>query len=73
MEKLKRSATPSCFDCGCNLCLEEKIQIRLYFDPTNILNQKCELIARCWHKINLDCFQKQVNKQKMNNYDLLNS
>ena len=25
-----------CFDSGCNLFLEEKIQIMLYFDPSNL-------------------------------------
>ena len=36
---LKRSSTLSCFDGRCNLCLEEKIQIILYSDPGNLLNQ----------------------------------
>ena len=39
---LKRSNTPSCFDGRCNLCLEEKIQIMLYPDPGNLLNQRCD-------------------------------
>ena len=30
---LKRSTTPSCFGGRCNLCLEEKIHIILYFAP----------------------------------------
>ena len=47
---LKRSTTPSCFDGRCNLCLEEKIQIILYFDLVNLLNQRCDLIARCRHQ-----------------------
>ena len=47
---LKRSTTPSCFDGRSNLCLEEKIQIMLYFDPGNLLNQRCDLIARCGHE-----------------------
>ena len=47
---LKRSTTPSCFDGRCNLCQEEKIQIMLYIDLGNLLNQRCDLIARCWHK-----------------------
>ena len=51
---LQRSTTPNCFDGRCNLCLEEKIQIMLYFDPGNLLNQRCGLIVRCRHKINLD-------------------
>ena len=55
---LKRSITHSCFDGRYNLCLEEKIQIMLYFDPSNLLNQRCNLIARYKHKINLDYFQK---------------
>ena len=37
---LKRSTTPSCFDGRCNLYLEEKIQIILYFDPGNLLNKQ---------------------------------
>ena len=47
---LKRSNTPSCFDGRCNLCPEEKIQIMLYPDPGNLLNQRCDLIARCRHE-----------------------
>ena len=47
---LKKSTTPSCFDGRCNLCLEEKIQIMLYPDPGNLLNQRCDLIARCGHR-----------------------
>ena len=47
---LKRSNTPSCFDGRCNLCLEEKIQIILYPNPGNVLNQRCDLIARCRHR-----------------------
>ena len=39
---LKRS-----FDGRCNLCLEEKIQIMMYIDPFNLLNQRCDFIARC--------------------------
>ena len=46
---LKRSTT-SCFDGRCNLCLEEKIQIKWNFNPVNPLNQRCDLIARCRHK-----------------------
>ena len=42
---LKRSNTSSCFDARC-LCREEKIQIILYPDPGNLLNQICDLIAR---------------------------
>ena len=47
---LKRSNTPICFDGRCNLCLEEKIQIMLYPDPSNLLNQRWDLIARCRHR-----------------------
>ena len=43
---LKRSTTPSCFDGRCNLSLEEKIQIMLYFDPVNLLNKRYDLIDR---------------------------
>ena len=50
MEYIERSATPSCFDGRCNLCLEEKIQIMLYADPGNLLNQRCDLIARGRHR-----------------------
>ena len=42
---LKRSITPSYFDSRCNLCLEEKIQIMLYIDPVNLLNQRWNLIT----------------------------
>ena len=44
---LKRSNTLNGFDSRCNFCLEEKIQIMLYPDPNNLLNQRCDLIARC--------------------------
>ena len=54
----KRSTTPSCFDGRCHLCLEEKIQIMLYFDPLNLLNQKWDLIARCRHKNKFRPFSK---------------
>ena len=47
---LKRFTIPMCFDARYNLCLEEKIQIMLLFDPGNLLNQKCDLIARCRYK-----------------------
>ena len=47
---LKRSNTPSCFDGRCNFCLEEKMQIMLYSDPGNLLNQRCDLIARYRHR-----------------------
>ena len=52
---LKRSNTPSCFDGRCNLYLEEKIQIMLYFDPVDLLNQRYDLIDEDI-KINLDYF-----------------
>ena len=39
---LKRSTTTSCFDGRCNLRpKKKKIQIMLYFDPGNLLNQGC--------------------------------
>ena len=69
---LKRCTTPSCFDGRCNLYLKEKIQIMLYFDPGNPLNQRCDLIARCRHKSKFRLFSKiseYINKQKMNKYD----
>ena len=72
---LKTSITSSCFDGRCYLCLEEKIQIMLYFDPVNLLTQRCDLIARCRHKNKFRLFSKisvLINKQKMNYYDLLN-
>ena len=42
----------------CNLCLEEKIQIILYFDPGNLLNQRWDLIAKCRHKNEFRQFSK---------------
>ena len=47
---LKKSDTPKCFDIRCNQCLEEKLQIMIYPDPEKLLNQRCELIARCRHR-----------------------
>ena len=47
---LKKSNTQKCFNCRCNLCLEEKIQIMIYPEPEKLLNQRCELIARCRHR-----------------------
>ena len=47
---LKKSNFPKCFNSRCNLCLEEKIQIMIYPDPEKLLNQRCELIARCRHR-----------------------
>ena len=44
---LKKSNTPKCFDSRCNLCLEKEMQIMIYLDPEKLLNQRCELIARC--------------------------
>ena len=44
---LKKSNTPKCFDSRCNLCLEEKIRIMIYPDLEKLLNQRCELIAKC--------------------------
>ena len=55
---LKRSTTPSSFDSRCNFCLEKKIKIMLYFDPGNLLNQRCDLIARCRHKNKFKLFLK---------------
>ena len=37
---------------------KKKIQIMLYFDPVNLLNQRCDLIARSKQKINSDYFKK---------------
>ena len=47
---LKKSNTPEYFDSRCILCLEEKIQIMINPDPGKLLNQKCDLIARCRHR-----------------------
>ena len=47
---LKKSITPNCFDSRCNLYLEEKIQIMIYPDAEKLLDQRCELIARCRHR-----------------------
>ena len=47
---LKKSNTPKHFDSRCFLCLEEKIQIMIYLDPENLLNQRCELIDKCRHR-----------------------
>ena len=63
----KRSTTLSCFDGRYNSCLEEKIQIMLYFYPGNLLNQGCDLIIRCSHKNKFRRFSNnyvnnQVNK-----------
>ena len=51
---LKKSNTPNSFDGRCNLCLEGKIQIMTYKLPDKLLNKRCELIARCRHKTNLN-------------------
>ena len=59
---LKRSITLSCFDGRYNLCLEEKIQIMLYPDSGNLLNQRCDLIARCWHKNKFRLFSKKLGE-----------
>ena len=48
---LKKSNTPKSFDGRCSLCLEEKIQIMKYPVPEKLLNKRCELIARCRHKV----------------------
>ena len=45
----------------------------LYFDPVNLLNQRCDLNARCRHENKFRLFSKiseYINKQKRNNYDL---
>ena len=47
---LKKSNAPKYFDSRCNICLEEKIQIMIYPNPENSLNQLYELIARCRHR-----------------------
>ena len=59
---LKRSTTPTCFGGRCKLYLEEKIQIILLFDPGNLLNQRCDLIAICRHNNKFRLFFKKVNK-----------
>ena len=51
---LKISTTHSYFD-GCQ---EEKIQIMLYIDPVNLLNQRCDFIARWRHRNEFRPFQK---------------
>ena len=51
---LKKSNTPKCFDRRCNLCLQEKIQIVIYPDPEKLLDQRCELIARCRNRNKLN-------------------
>ena len=43
-----------------SLFLEEKIQIMLYLDPGNLLNQICDLIARCKHKDKFRLFKKKI-------------
>ena len=48
----------NCFYGRCNLCLEEKIQIMLYIDPVNLLNQRCDFIARCRHRNKFRLFWK---------------
>ena len=55
MVHIEKSNTPKGFDSRCNLCLEEKIQIMIYPDPEILLNQRCELTARCrhWNKFKL--------------------
>ena len=59
---LIRFTTPSCFDGRCKLCQEEKIQVMLYFDPDNLLNHICDLIARCRHKNRFRLFCSGADK-----------
>ena len=40
------------------MCLEEKMQIILYPDPGNLLNQRYDLIARCRYKNKFRLFSK---------------
>ena len=47
---LKRSNTPKSFDSRYNLCLEEKMHILLFPEPSKLLNKRSELIARCRHR-----------------------
>ena len=47
---LKKSNTPKYFDSRCSLCLKEKIQIIIYPDTGKLLNQRCDLIAKCRHR-----------------------
>ena len=42
------------------VCLEEKIQIMLYIDPVNLLNQRCDIIARCRHRNKFRQFWKII-------------
>ena len=41
----------------CNLCLEENIQIMLYPDHGNLLNYRCDLIARYLPKTEFRLFK----------------
>ena len=43
----------------------------MYIDPVNLLNQRCDFIARCSHKNKFGLVLKN-NGIKINNYDLLN-
>ena len=56
--KRSRSTTPSCFEGRCNLGLKEKIQIMLFIDPVNLLNQRCDFIGRCRHRNRFRLFWK---------------
>ena len=49
MVYFEKSNTPNSFDGRCSLCLEEKIQIRMYKLPEKLLNKRSEFIARCRH------------------------
>ena len=42
----------------CNLCPGEKIQIMFYFDPVNLLNQRCNFIARQRNRNKFRLFSK---------------
>ena len=38
--------------------MEEKIQIMLFIDPFNLLNQRCDFIAKCRNKNKFRLFSK---------------
>ena len=54
------ATTPSCFDGRCNLCLTKKMQIMLYIDPGNLINQRWDFIARCRHGEKFRLFWKII-------------
>ena len=54
MECIKKAQYSEQFDDRYNLCLEENIQIMLYPDTGSLLNQRCDLIARCRYRITFE-------------------